>query len=130
MATDPDAEAVYSAEAILERELPTRKLDLTEAQALVDQISHAEDIDPPKVLHLPISRQFDAFALPKEQVIVVRTSHPTQLTIIHELAHFIGGMTHDDRFRQTYLCLTRRYLSFDHYSWLQNGIQKKQTKTT
>ena len=129
VATDPDAEAVYRAEAILERELPTRKLSLKEAQALVDQISHAEDIDPPKVLHLPISRQFDAFALPKEQVIVVRTSHPTQLTIIHELAHFIGGMTHDDRFSQTYLFLTRHYLSFHHYSWLQSGIQKKQTKT-
>ena len=73
VATDPDAEAVYRAEAILEQELPTRKLSLAEAQALVDQISHAEDIDPPKVLHLPISRQYDALAVPDERVIVVRT---------------------------------------------------------
>ena len=130
MATDPDAELVYRAEALLEQELPTRKLSLAEAQALVNKISHAEDIDPPKVLHLPITRQFDAFAVPKQHVIVVQTSQPTQLTIIHEMAHFIGGMAHDDRFSQTYLFLTRHYLSFDHFSWLQNEIQKKQTKTT
>ena len=129
MATDPDAELVYRAEALLEKQLPTRKLSLKEAQDLVDRISHAEDIDPPKVLNFPITRQYDGLALPSERVIVVRTSRPTQLTIIHEMAHFIGRMTHDDRFRQTYLCLTRRYLSFDHYSWLQSGIQKKQTKT-
>ena len=129
VATDPEAEAVYRAEAILERELPTRKLNLSEAQALVDQIAHAKDIDPPKVLRLPISRQYDALAVPDERVIVVRTKRPTQLTVIHEMAHFIGGMSHDDRFSQTYLCLTRHYLSFDHYCRLWSGIQKKQTKS-
>ena len=129
MATDPDAEAVYCAEAILEQELPTRELDLNEAQDLVDQISHAEDIDPPKVLNFPITGQYDGLALPNERVIVVRTSRPTQLTIIHEMAHFIGGMAHDDKFSQTYLFLTRHYLSFDHYSWLQSGIQNKQKRT-
>jgi hypothetical protein len=44
---DPDAELIYRAEALLERELPTGKLSLNVAQSLVDHISHAEDIDPP-----------------------------------------------------------------------------------
>lgn len=119
MATDPDAELVYRAEAILERELPTRKLNLKEAQDLVDQIAHAEDIDPPKVLHLPISRQFDAFAAPEERVIVVRTRRPTQLTIVHEMAHFLSDLNHGSRFRKTCLYLIRDYISFDHYTHLQ-----------
>ena len=119
VATDPEAEAVYRAEAILERELPTRKLSLTEAQALVDKIAHAEDIDPPKVLHLPISRQFDALAVPDERVIVVRTRRPTQLTIVHEVAHFLAASGHGAGFRRTYLELVRRYVSIDHYSLLE-----------
>lgn len=130
MATDPDAEAVYRAEAILERELPTRKLSLAEAQELVDKISHAEDIDPPKVLHLPISRQYDALAVPDERVIVVRTKRPTQLTIVHEMAHFLGGMNHRTRFRQTYLALVRCFISFDHCSYLQNQLQGCFTKVS
>ena len=116
VATDPDAEAVYRAEAILERELPTRKLSLTEAQDLVDKIAHAEDIDPPKVLHLPISRRYDALAVQDERVIVVRTKRPTQLIIVHELAHFLGGMNHGSSFKRTYLELLRRHVSFYHAS--------------
>ena len=124
VATDPDAEAVYRAEAILERELPTRKLSLAEAQALVDTISHAEDLDPPKVLHLPISRQFDALAVPKVRVIVVRTKRPTQLTIIHEMAHFLEESGHGEGFRRKHLELVRRFVSLDHSTHLQSGLQK------
>lgn len=122
MATDPDAELVYRAEALLEKQLPTRKLSLKEGQDLVDRISHAEDIDPPKVLNFPITRQYDGLALPSERVIVVRTSRPTQLTIIHEMAHFIGGMDHGVRFRRTYLELLRRYISIDHFSVLSSAL--------
>ena len=130
VATDPDAEAVYRAEAILERDLPTRKLNLSEAQALVDQISHAADIDPPRVLRLPISRQYDALAVQDERVIVVRTKRPTQLTVIHEMAHFIGGMNHRTRFHQTYLALVRCFISFDHCTYLQNQLQGCFTKVS
>ena len=119
MATDPDADAVYRAEAILERELPTRILSLTEAQALVDKIAHAEDIDPPKVLHLPISRQYDALAVPDERVIVVRTKRPTELTIVHEMAHFLSESGHGAGFRRTHFELVRRFVSIDHYSLLE-----------
>lgn len=122
VATDPDAELVYRAEALLEQELPTRKLTLKEAQDLVDGISHTEDVDPPKVLNFPITRQYDGLALPSERVIVVRTSRPTQLTIIHEMAHFIGGMDHGVRFRRTYLELLRRYISIDHFSVLSSAL--------
>lgn len=122
MATDPDAELVYRAEALLEQELPTRKLTLNEAQSLVDHISHAKDIDPPKVLNIPITRRYDGLALPNERVIVVRTSRPTQLTIIHEVAHFLGGMDHGTRFRRTYLELLRRHVSIDHHSILETAL--------
>ena len=122
VATDHDAEFVLRAEALLERELPTRKLTLKEAQDLVDRISHAEDIDPPKVLNFPITRRYDGLALPNERVIVVRTSGPTQLTIIHEVAHFLGGMDHGARFRRTYLELLRRHVSIDHHSILETAL--------
>ena len=125
VATDPDAEAVYRAEAILQRELPTRKLSLTEAQALVDQIAHAEDIDQPKVLHLPISRQYDALAVRDERVIVVRTKRPTQLTIIHEMAHFLAEEGHGAGFRRTYLTLVRRFVSIDHCSFLEMAFSPR-----
>jgi hypothetical protein len=123
VATDPDAEAVYRAEAILERELPTRKLDLADAQALVDQISHAEDIDPPKVLHLPISDQYDALAVPSEQVIVVRTHRTPQLTILHEIAHFLGDSDHGVQFREAYLKLIGQYISYAHQSRLREALE-------
>ncbi|NDA81273.1 MAG: hypothetical protein EBX92_09215 [Actinobacteria bacterium] len=124
MVADPDAELVYRAEALLERELPTRKLSLNEAQDLVDHISHAEDIDPPKVLHLPVSRQYDGLAVPNEQVIVVRTIRPTQLTIIHEIAHFTGGIHHDLKFRQCYLKLIRNYISHNHSNCLTHVFEE------
>jgi hypothetical protein len=128
VATDPDAEAVYRAEAILERELPTRKLSLAEAQDLVDHISHAKDIDPPTVVHLPISRKYDALAVPGEQVIVVRTSRPTQLTIVHEVVHFLTDSGHGSRFRRTYLELVRQHLSLGHYSMMQIGLREQPAK--
>jgi hypothetical protein len=118
VATDPDAELVYRAEALLERELPTRKLSLKEAQDLVDHISHTEDLDPPKVLHLPVSREYDGLAVPDEQIIVVRTIRPTQLTIIHEIAHFLGGMDHGVDFRQIFYTLVGSHISYNHASIL------------
>jgi hypothetical protein len=124
VATDPDAELVYRAEAILERELPTRELSLAEARALVNKISHAEDIDPPKVLHLQISSQYDALAVPDERVIVVRTKRPSQLTIVHEMAHFLGGTGHGESFRKSYLELVRRYLSIDHHQKIAQLVTK------
>ena len=130
VANDPDAEVVYRAEAILERELPTRKLSLTEAQALVNKISHAEDIDSPKVFHLPITRQFDAFAVPKEHVIVVRTSRPTQLTIVHEMAHFLTESGHGAGFRRAYLELLRRFISFDHAARLASSLARPVLEST
>ncbi len=122
MATDPDAELVYRAEAILERELPTRKLTLREAQDLVNQISHAKDIDPPKVLHLPISRKYDALAVPHERVIVVRASRPTQLTIVHEVVHFLGVVDHSARFTQSYLSLIRQFVSLNHFQMAEKAL--------
>ena len=129
MATDPDAELVYRAEALLEQELPTRKLTLKEAQDLVDCISHAEDIDPPKILHLPISRQYNALAAPGERLIVVRTSRPTQLTVVHEMAHFIGDLGHCSRFRTMYLRLVRTHISIDHFLALESLIHPRRLLT-
>jgi hypothetical protein len=129
VATNPEAEVVYRAEAILEQELPTRKLSLKEAQDLVDQIAHAEDSDPPKVLHLPISPRFDAIAVPDERVIVLRTKRPTQLTIVHEMAHFLTGTGHGMRFHRMYLVLIRRYLSLTHSQILKSALKLTASNT-
>jgi hypothetical protein len=42
---------------------------------------------------------------------VVTSTTPSELTLLHELAHFIGGMDHGPRFQEVYVRLVKRYIS-------------------
>jgi len=42
---------------------------------------------------------------------VVTSTTPSELTLLHELAHFIGGMDHGPEFQRVYVGLAGRYVS-------------------
>ena len=108
---------------MLESQLPTKKLSLNEAQAWLAEIAHAEDIDPPLVIHGRLSRCTAAAAVPEHHTIVVASKHPTQLTLLHELAHFMGSMGHGPHFQGSLAELLRRHVSFLHATTLLSELQ-------
>jgi hypothetical protein len=100
-----DAKHVAAAEAALEAEMPTRRLSLEEAQRFVDHVAHAEDFDPPLVVYRKVRAKVDGLAIGNVHAIVVTSTTPSELTLLHELAHFIGGMDHGSRFQGAYVGL-------------------------
>jgi hypothetical protein len=106
-----DAKRVAAAEAALEAEMPTKQLSLEEAQRFVEHIAHAEDLDPPLVVYRKVRTKFDGLAVCDAHAIVVTSRNPSELTLLHELAHFIGGMDHGPRFREVYVGLVARHHS-------------------
>ena len=111
---DVDADEVSRAEAVLEARLPTKVLNLKQAQAWLETIAHAEDIDPPIVLKARLARRIEGLAVYDNHSIVVRNSKPTQITLLHELAHFMGSSGHGPVFRENLTALLRRHLSIQH----------------
>ena len=111
---DIDADEVSRAEAILESRLPTKVLKLKEAQAWLETIAHAEDTDPPIVLKARLSKDIEGVAVYDNHAIFVRDSKPTQMTLLHELAHFMGSFGHGPIFRENLTALLRRHLSIQH----------------
>jgi hypothetical protein len=106
-----DAKRVAAAEAALEAEMPTRRLSLEEAQRFVDHVAHAEDFDPPLVMYRKVRAKVDGLAVGDAHAIVVTSTTPSELTLLHELAHFIGGMDHGPRFQEVYVGLVGRFVS-------------------
>lgn len=108
---------------MLEAQLPTRKLSLNEAQTWLTEIAHAEDFDPPLVIHGQLSRCTDAVAVRDHHTIVVASKHPTQLTLLHELAHFTGSAGHGPRFQDSLAVLLRRHVSILHATTFLSELQ-------
>jgi hypothetical protein len=106
-----DAKRVAAAEAALEAETPTRRLSLAEAQRFIDHVAHAEDFDPPLVVYRNVRAKVDGLAVGDAHAIVVTSTTPSELTLLHELAHFIGGMDHGTRFQEVYVGLVGRFVS-------------------
>jgi len=122
VAPDPDADAVAVAEAAVESAHPSQSLNLAEAQAWVTRIAHAEDLEPPIVVPAPLSRRLDAVAVLDDGVIAVRTARPTQLTLLHEMAHLLGAPGHGPHFCKVYGDLIARYLSPAHATAFAEGL--------
>jgi hypothetical protein len=114
-----DAKRVAGAEAALEAEMPTRRLSLEEAQRFVDHVAHAEDFDPPLVVYRKVRAKVDGLAVGDAHAIVVTSRNPSELTLLHELAHFIGGMDHGPRFQDVYVGLVERHASAEHRTKLR-----------
>ena len=106
-----DAKRVAAAEAALEAEMPTKRLSLEEAQRFVDYVAHGEDVDPPLVVYRKVKAPVDGLAVGDAHAIVVTSTTPSELTLLHELAHFIGSMDHGPRFQEVYVGLVRRFVS-------------------
>jgi hypothetical protein len=117
-----DAKRVADAEAALEAETPTRRLSIAEAQRFVDHVAHAEDFDPPLVVYRKVRAKVDGLAVGDAHAIVVTSTTPSELTLLHELAHFIGGMDHGPRFQRVYVGLVSRKLSASNGNSLASAI--------
>ena len=117
-----DAKRVAAAEAALEAETPTRRLSLAEAQRFVDHVAHAEDFDPPLVVYRKVRATVDGLAIGDAHAIVVTSTTPSELTLLHELAHFIGGMDHGPKFQEVYVGLIGRFVSTQCAARLQRFL--------
>jgi len=109
--TTIDARRVAQAEGVLESRLPTQRLSLEEAQHWIDRVAHGEDVDPPLVTRQPLARRLFGVALADSHVIVVRHARPSQLTLLHELAHLMGNENHGPAFQRTLIGLLSRHIS-------------------
>ena len=105
----------YAAEDALDLEMPTRVLSLIEANDWLAIIAEAEGVDPPLVFRSKMSEGTEALALSTEWCIAVRDSKPTQLLLLHEMAHLLCvNKNHGNEFRTELIRLTRRYVSLLH----------------
>ena len=111
---DADANEVAQAEAVLETLLPSKVLNLKQAQTWLESIAHAQDIDPPIVLKARLAKRVEGLAVYDNHAIVVGNSKPTQITLLHELAHFMGSSGHGPVFRENLTALLRQHLSIQH----------------
>ena len=113
--TTSEANRTYGAEDAFELELPTRALSLNEANRWLTMIAEAEGVDRPIVIKSSMSKNTDALAFSNEWCIAVRKSKPTQLLLLHEMAHLLcANKNHGTEFRTELVCLVRRYISFPH----------------
>jgi hypothetical protein len=105
----------YAAEDAFELEMPTRKLSLDESNDWVAMIAEAEGVDPPLVFKSLMSKNTEALAFSKEWCIAIRDSNPTQLLLLHEMAHLLcANKNHGVEFRTEFVRLVRRYISLPH----------------
>ena len=118
--TTSETERTYAAEDAFELEMPTRVLSLTEANDWLAMIAEAEGVDSPLVFKSTMSEKYDAFALPADWCIAVRVSNPTQLLLLHEMAHLLcANKNHGIEFRTELVRLVRYNISFPHAAALQ-----------
>ena len=86
------------------------RLGLEDAQRLVDHVTHSKDFDPPLVVCDSVWARVDGLAVSHVHAIVVTSKTLSELTLLHELAHFIGGMDHVPRFQDVYARLVSCHL--------------------
>jgi hypothetical protein len=125
--TDADREAakVAAAEHHLETHLPTAELTLAEAKVWLTEVAHSEDLEPPLLVRGQLPPCTEAVATRRHHAIVVASSRPSKLTLLHELAHHMGSMGHGPHFQDLYVGLIRRHLSLQHALLLQEGVRSR-----
>ena len=119
--TTNETERTYAAEDTFELEMPTRVLSLTEANDWLAMIAEAEGVDQPLVFKSKMSKNFVALAISTEWCIALRDSNPTQLLLLHEMAHLLcANKNHGSEFRTEFVRLVRCYISFPHAAALHH----------
>ena len=113
--TTSETERTYAAEDAFEIEMPTRVLTLTEANDWLAMIAETEGVDQPLVFKSKMSKNFVALAISTEWCIAVRESNPTQLLLLHEMAHLLcANKNHGIEFRTELVRLVRHHISLPH----------------
>ena len=121
--TTTETARTYAAEDAYELEMPTRVLSLADANDWLAMIAEAEGVDSPLVFKSKMSKNFVALAISTEWCIAVRESNPTQLLLLHEMAHLLcANKNHGIEFRTEFVRLVRRYISFPHAAALYNSF--------
>ena len=110
--TTSETQRTYAAEDAFELEMPTRTLSLDEANDWLAMIAGAEGVDSPLVFKSTLSKNTEALAISTDWCIAVRDSNPTQLLLLHEMAHLLcANKNHGTEFRTELIRLVRRYVS-------------------
>lgn len=113
--TASEADHTYAAEDAFELEMPTRMLSLDEANDWLAMIAEAEGVDRPIVFKSSMSKSTIALAFSDEWCIAVRKSNPTQLLLLHEMAHLLCTIkNHGTEFRTELVRLMRHHISLPH----------------
>ena len=113
--TTSEANRTYAAEDAFELELPTQALSLNEANEWLTMIAEAEGVDRPIVFKSSMSKSTIALAFSDEWCIAVRDSNPTQLLLLHEMAHLLcANKNHGIEFRTELVRLVRHHISLPH----------------
>ena len=124
--TTSETQRTYAAEDAFELEMPTRVLSLTQANDWLAMISEAEGVDQPTIFKSKMSKNFVALAISTEWCIALRDSNPTQLLLLHEMAHLLcANKNHGSEFRTEFVRLVRRYISFPHAATLHKKFVDK-----
>ena len=63
------------------------------------------------MVYRKVKASVDGLAVGDAHAIVVTSMTPSELTLLHELAHFIGGMDHGPEFQRVYVGLVARHHS-------------------
>lgn len=114
MASD-EASRSNVAEDALDLEMPTRTLVLLEATEWLAMIAENEGVDPPQLRQQALSRSLHGLADSSNWCISVRSKKPSQLLLLHEMAHLVcANKNHGVEFRAQLVRFTRRYISLLH----------------
>ncbi|MEY3656644.1 MAG: hypothetical protein RL114_1002 [Actinomycetota bacterium] len=112
---------VYACEEVVEHELGSRDIPSTEAESILEEICHAEDIEVPRILIARKAKSSLALTYIDENVICVRGKTTTMATLLHELAHAVVGVeSHGILFRDELTRLTRKYISVSYAALLHS----------
>lgn len=124
--TTSETQRTYAAEDAFELEMPTRILSLNEANEWLAMIAEAEGVDAPLVFKTTLSKTIEALALSTDWCIAVRDSNPTQLLLLHEMAHLLcANKNHGTEFRNELVRLVGRYISFHHAAALHLAFRNR-----
>jgi hypothetical protein len=117
----PEQALVYACEDIVENELGSREILSIEANDIINDICHAEDIEIPAVLIARKSTSALALTYIEENVICIRGKSTTMSTLLHELAHaVVGAESHGVLFRDELARLSRKYISVSYAALLHS----------
>lgn len=108
----------YACEDVVDNEMPSRHLDLTDVTRTVDHICDAEDLDVPLVEKGRARRAVASADLDAHAICIHRPT-VTMLTLLHEIAHLsTRADSHGVLFRDELVRLVRTHIGVEHAALL------------